>query len=558
MLANNRKGNESNDCFLPASITDPILKMKIMKKLAVLVSLLIAGFVTAPFAQATPSAPYTWNVASGTSTWNTAGNWTGGIPASSAETSLTFNSGSSTYTSNDNLGGTLILNQMNFGGSGTSAVTIGTSGSGGNLNFETDSESDLPTIVDTSAANFTDSISATITNSLTVTNSGGATLTLSGTLTNNGGITFSGTGAHDLTDVISLNSSNTVSTTSGIALTGGVLLTGRNAQFTGSGAFNLSGGELASNEAVGVTPFTVTNALTISGTVQFGDSNHASVGASSVTLDDGSTLVAGSATSTSGAYVLQTGTSGVTFSANSGVTLTNNATISGSNNVIYGGSGNILLNAGTTNTYSGTTTVNSGVTVTLHSPNNNHVAISGSGLTINGGTVNQIAATNQIATTASLTLENGGAYSLSGLTANTNFQTVASLTIGSGSSDITDSLTFALPTTGGTTNAFLKDTGSLTFNSTSAVINVSGATVSGTYELLSVAGLGASSLADFTINPADVGYTLFAPVGGTTLDVIFAAPEPGTWALMLGGLTLLALVQRSRRKRNAPNTSTLS
>jgi fibronectin-binding autotransporter adhesin len=479
--------------------------------------LLLPTVEVAPLASAQTSLTWASAVTSGTGApgieWATSGNWTPATAPSGTSTvyNLTFNSGSAAYTSDDNTGTNgLQVNQFNLGGTGTAAITIGTNGSGGTLSFVTSGVT-TPAIADTSAANISDSIGFTATNATTISNTGGATLTLSSAIANTSGITFSGNSSS------TINFSGSITGTASIGLSSGILLTGGNHQLSGAtgttagsgGALNLNGGELASSLATGSTPYTVENATTIGAgdTVQFGDSTHASVSAVDVTLDNGSTLIAGSATSTSGTYTLQTGSSGVTFSSAPGVTLTNNATLTGSNGVIYG-TGTILINGGAINSYTGATTVDSGATVTLSNTNANHYAISGSSLTINGGTVNQTTQ-NQIAS-APLVIENGGSYNFTSGLANKTQNSVSTLTFGTvGGSDAT-SLTFALgslTSESSTSGAFLADSGSLTINSsTPIVINLSGGITSDTYDVLSwTSSTVPITLSEFSATP---GYTL--------------------------------------------------
>jgi hypothetical protein len=504
-------------------------------------ALVIAECLASPFARAQSSLTWNSTATTGTGTeWsNTPSNFTPATTLSATGTyNLTFNSASTAYLSQDNTGITgLAVNALNFGGSNTGAITLAPNGSGGSISFVT-SGTTTPTITDTSAANVSDSIGYTATNALTVTNTGGATLTLSGALTNTGGITFDGTGGSDHTDIVSLGGTD-VTGSGAITLNGGVLLTGVNRQLSNNssttgagGAITLAGGELASTGAVGTSNFIIVNAVTVTGAVQFGDSNHASVGASDVILNNGTSLNAGSATTTSGTYTLQTGTSGITFSANSGVTLTNNALITGSNNVIYS-SGNILINGSTINTYTGTTSVNSGATLTLNNPNSSHFAVSGSGLIINGGTVNQTTA-NQVITTSALTVKNGGTYAFTGsLAANTTQNTyTGGIVLGTVSGSDTATLSYALGTlTTGTTNAFLKG-GSLTINtSTPIVINLSGGTIGDTYDLLSwTSSPSAITLGEFS---ATSGYTL--SLNGDSLDALYTGAVASTNYYFTGG-----------------------
>ena len=499
-------------------------------KLNVSVIGVVLGSLISFRAEAAPSSPSTWQVTSGTANWNIAANWSPAtVPASSVETSLIFNSGSSIYTADDNLGGSLILNQLNFGGSGTSAVTVGTIGSGGTLNFETDSESDLPEIADTSAATVTDSISFTTTNATAVSNTGGATLSLTGAITNNGGITFSG-------GTVNLGGNQFATATGNITLASGTLLVGANHQMqSDTGSLLLQGGTLASSTA---TSYTVTNATTIGGAVTIGSSSDAALAfTGSVTINDGASVTIGGASSAGTSnfdnIVLGTGSSGVTFTSDSGQNLTFDGTLStssGSENVTFAGPGSVtFLGTAVTNTYgsSSTTTVSSGTTVYL-SKSAVHLAIPGN-LTINGGTVNQTTS-SQIASTSSVVVEGGGTYALSGLTANTTFNTIGTLTLGATSAD-TATLSFALTATGGTTHGFLADTGTLTIGTSNPItISLAGGTVGDSYDLLSWgSSAGAISLSDFS---ATAGYTL--SLSGDNLDVLYTGATTPTAAYFNG------------------------
>ncbi len=512
-----------------------------MKTHASSLALLLLGLAAAAPVWAAPADSYTWNGATSTY-WSTSADWIPATaPISSVENSLTFVSSATSFTTSNNIANGFLVNQINFQGTGSGTMTVGGLSTNDSVTFQTDGEGDLPTINDSASGAATLGMALITTNALAVSNTGAGLLTLSGAVTNNGGIVFNG-------GSINLGGTQwTTGTTGTITLNSGTIYVGGNHQLSGSattgsgGALLLDGGEFASTSAVGGTEFTVANATTVDGIVQVGDSSHASVAfGDSITLDDGSSLTAGSALTLSTTLTLATGSNGVTFGALSGQTLTISGQITGGNSVIYGGAGTILLTgAPTSSNYTGTTTVNAGTTVELDESSSAHVGIPGN-LIINGGTVTQVSA-GQIAATSAVMVENGGTFGMSNLTANTTEETIASLTLGASSSD-TAHLTFVLPASGnGTTSPFLKITGSLTVNTSNPIIlNLSGGISGDSYSLLT--WTGTVPLADFEVNPADVGYTL-SDANGLELWVSYSAvPEPSVTGLIGVGLGLFAFL----------------
>jgi T5SS/PEP-CTERM-associated repeat protein len=128
--------------------------------------------------------------------WNNPGNWAPtGVPASTADTQLTFGATPNAVMTNDIPGG-LIVNRLTFFTPGPT-FTLG----GNLLDFRTSSSSVPAQILLNSASGFTITAPLTLTNGLTV--SGVGTLALNGPVGGSGGLTYSGSA------VLSLGGSNT-------------------------------------------------------------------------------------------------------------------------------------------------------------------------------------------------------------------------------------------------------------------------------------------------------------------------------------------------------------
>ncbi|MCE0496486.1 MAG: hypothetical protein LV481_00880, partial [Methylacidiphilales bacterium] len=516
-----------------------------MKKLAVLTVLLFAGFVLAPRAQAAPALTYSWSGVTGN--WTTSGDWTttgSNPPVSSVENSLIFANGSSAYSTTNGVQNLFQLNQLLFNetGSDAGAITL----TGDTLDFVQDSEGDLPKISDTSAGNVTISVSFTTATNTTISNTGGATLTLGGTLTNNGGVTFSGNSSSPI--VISSSPLIASGSTGNITLNSGVLLTENNNIFgTASVSYTLylDGGEIGTTAATGSAK-QLPNPVVFNGSVQLGDSTNYGVvfdPTGGITIDDGSVITAASTeafdglSSASTTNILESGPTGITIAAKPGITLTFNGGFTGqagngsTGGLTFDGGGNIVLTGGAASggsNYTGPTTVSGTGTVVTLSGSASHLAIpTGQSLTINGAEVSQSVST-KIGTNDSVTIEGGGTYALSGLTAATTLNTIGSLTIGDTNTDPGNTLSFALPATGsGTNTAFLKVTNALTINTNSVIdLSFSGGTTNDSYALLTI-GSGSidvgSGAGDFTSITPD--YVLTTNVNGTSLYVEYEIPS---------------------------------
>lgn len=102
---------------------------------------LLAVFGFALLTASPAAAQYTWGTSPGSANWNSAGNWTGGLPVSGTNTTLTFGSSSQTTLNND-LGNPFTgftLNQLSFSAVGP-AYTI----AGNYLDFRTNGSGVAP------------------------------------------------------------------------------------------------------------------------------------------------------------------------------------------------------------------------------------------------------------------------------------------------------------------------------------------------------------------------------------------------------------------------------
>ncbi len=134
---------------------------------------------------------------------------------------------------------------------------------------------------------------------------------------------------------------------------------------------------------------------------------------------------------------------------------------------------------------------------------------------------------------------NGGVTSTTGLTLNFAIDgagaTNSQLTLGSAGLSVTGGLTF---------NLYDQGTNTLASNTVYTIIT----------------GTGALSADTLTVNLLDSDYILNTSYG--TDGILFsgdtatfevesvAIPEPGTWALMFGGLALLMVIQRRKRQQD--------
>ena len=129
-----------------------------------------------------PAATYTWNGGGADANWSTAGNWSGGVPASSADTVLNFGA-AARQTNTHNLTSPFQLNSLAFT-SGAGPYFI----SGNGLNFTNSAAGTGPSLNQSSAAAVTLANALTLTNTLTLGGNGAGSVTLSGRLAGAGGL----------------------------------------------------------------------------------------------------------------------------------------------------------------------------------------------------------------------------------------------------------------------------------------------------------------------------------------------------------------------------------
>lgn len=213
---------------------------------------------------------------------------------------------------------------------------------------------------------------------------------------------------------------------------GKLILSGNNTNLTGSVFVNNGVVQAASTTALGLGATTVANGagLELSGGIS--PTNAVTVGGAGVGGAGAIRSVAGSntlsGTITQTAATTLTADAGATLNLTGNVTGTNTATTfggagninvaqltTGTAGVTLNGTGTVTFNGGTTaNTYTGTTTVNSGTLVLAKTAGTNAIAgnvVIGDGV---GTDTLRLAASNQIADSATVTINNGGVFNLNG------------------------------------------------------------------------------------------------------------------------------------------------
>jgi autotransporter-associated beta strand protein len=254
-------------------------------------------------------------------------------------------------------------------------------------------------------------------------------------------------------------------------------------------------------------------------------------------------------------------------------TLTINGTISqsGTQTLAIGGVGTTALNGA--NSFSGGTSVAAGATLLVG--NSSGSAVGSGPLTLAAGAT--LRGTG-IINASSFAI--GGSGSPTSLIVGTGTDTTSQLTLkGSGANTITNTtLSFNLSAaTPGQGNELNVGTSAITFSNTTLALNVSGTGIIPAYSsYILVAGTGSNQYSGITaqneiidgttydvitsglaltLSPslANTWYAghsfLYLNTAGGVDDIdVDVVPEPGTWALMLGGLAALVFWQRRRRQ----------
>ena len=353
------------------------------------------------------------------------------------------------------------------------------------------------------------------------------------------------------------------------------------------GAFTLT---TASTSASGAENLAF-GATTLTGNATFNVGNGTAGGSSTLTLgavgDGGngfgltksgsSTLILNGAGTYSGATTVNAGIlrAGTTqaFGINSAVTTNAVLDLNGFNNSIgsLAGSGTVTLGAGTLTTGgTNTSTAFSGVisgagaftkvgtsTQTL-SGNNSYTGAT----TVNGGT---LLVTGSLAGTTAVTVANSGSKLQLG--SDNRIKSTATLTISTGILDtqgynqtlgsLTSTGASILDLGSGASVLNFADSSAQTWSGTLSIYNWTGtpAVGGGTDQVIfATQGLTQAQLDSISFY-SDSGVTLlgtaeWAPTGGSVNEIV-AVPEPGTWAMLLGGLGMLVACQRMRRSQRA-------
>jgi fibronectin-binding autotransporter adhesin len=422
-------------------------------------------------------AQFVWNGGGGNSNMGTNANWVGGTaPARGAGADLQF--AGSTRTSPVTNGSTWTINSITFNSgaaaftiSNTNAITLGASGVNSVVNSSTNLQTISSNITLAGGAQSWSANSGDLTFGGTI-NNGGFGLTLNGghnfILSN----TLSGAGALTVNDAggaVTLSGANTYS--GGTTVTAATLNL-NNATALGTGTFtvnstntNLGAGLTVAAANSGANSINNTTNLTASGTVT--NSGTGSLTFANVNLSNTNT-----------AQTLTIGGSGATSITG---TIANGGT--GASNLLYSGTGTLTLSGA--NTYSGTTTLNTG-TGTLIA--NNNAAFGSSTLVLAG------AGATLKSTTGTTVLNN-----IVTLQASTNIQ------------DITFNGT--VTETGGSYTITNNGT-SLTFSNT-AIVNLSNTVAVRT---LTLAGSGATIVNGLIQNGPGTGSLLLLGPGSVTLS----------------------------------------
>ena len=297
-------------------------------------------------------------------------------------------------------------------------------------------------------------------------------------------------------------------------------------------------------------------------------------GSVSITSKSGSTLAVTSTITDNSANVETFNTAltlggNVTMTTGAGANLSFLGKVSGSKSVTLTGTGTVTMaGGGVANTYTGGTNVNGGTllvttTATAGGTGTGSVNVS-NGATLGGsGVIAPTVANSKVTMAAGSILASGMAgSSASGLTLAGN-GTTGFLTLASGAAGTALDFTLGAGNAASTlklTASFANEVAGLSGNTFNFADLTAGSLSTGEYSLIladsSAAvfqGLGLGTLSGFTLTGLS-GYTAqleLNTVGGNEalqLDILSAAPEPGTWALALSGLGLLAVLRRRAPK----------
>jgi len=470
----------------------------------------------------------------------------------------------------------------------TSVQVLGGSGSAdGNGVTLTGSTSSFTGATSGSVNGSTQTFGGTITNGSGGTTSG--TFSLAATTLENGGSGLAGEGSYS---PVSVAYSAYVYTGTGVWNTagGGAWGTSQTSN-QASTNWQINGG----TPGISGAPFLTTDSASF-GNTGFSGTATVTLGTASpylnaITFNDGAASYDIEQGGTGTIHLDSTGTATVTVSAGSHIigapieldsasatsvastdTLTINGIISqsGTRALTIGGAGTTVLNG--SNSYGGTTTVNAGSTLLVGngsgSATGSGVLSVAAGATLGGtGIINGSSFTIGASGTAAKVIVGNGTDTTSGMTLE-----------GSGSNSITNTtLAFNISAaTAGQGNELSVGTSAIAFSSSTLALNVSGTGVISAYTpYVLIAGTGTNQYSGLTTQEMNEGGNMFDVItaglslsfspslantwyaghsflylnttGGVDDIEVVVVPEPGTWALMLGGLAMLIFWQRRRQ-----------
>ena len=260
------------------------------------------------------------------------------------------------------------------------------------------------------------------------------------------------------------------------------------------------------------------------------------------TINSGATLQLGNGTTGNDGTITTSSdiTDNGTLIYNRYGSLTSAVVITGAGNVVKTGPGTQILTGNSS--YTGPTTVTGG-TLEVSGQLSGTVSVAVS----NGGTL-ELASINSINTVAHLSLSSGTLQVLAG-----EAEGMGDLTVGPGASTMSLGATSSII-------GFL-DSSANAWTGTLAITNWNGYSAGGgSDEILfteadgiTAAPLTSAQLADISfVNPTIDGVAYSNTFGAAQLsdgEIVAAIPEPGTWAMMLAGVGMLCVWQRSRRSK---------
>ncbi len=510
-------------------------------RLAAMTTLLSALIFMAPLPAALGQ---TWTGGGGNVNWNTAGNWGGTLPTSGNNTDLIFGGSTNTGTTgvplSQNIAVPFVLNSLTFN-AGSAAFFLG----GNALRFDgtnnsiTQSSSNTVSI----ANNFLGPV-ANGTSNLMLTGNGTGVVTLSGTIAGGNGqrdysMTKTGTSTFVLlgnatfdgavainAGVLNIRNGNALgSTTGATSVASGAVLQLQGGITVGTEALTLNGSGISNTGALR----NISGNNSYAGAITEGSATRINSDAGTLTL---------SGTVTTGGFALTLGGAG---------NVTATGVISGTGSVAKDGSGAVTLSGA--NTFTGTTTVNAG---TLTASNGTGSALgTTTAIAVNSGGTLMLGASNQINSTAPMTLSGGtfakgnfseGTIATPGVGALTLTASGSKLDFGTGTVGV---LTFASFTPGSFTLTIDNWTGTLATQGTAStdrlIFDVS---QSANLNSFAFSGFGPGAL------QFDLGNGFFEIVPATPV------PEPSTLiiAALAAGVTGWHLVRRRRVKDQATGT----